>query len=106
MVCDSYDVSKSKVATMMAWLFNALQAENASVSLQLCYKQHKQVGDTVNASFIKLKSKSFRSSAIPATPPPNYSEPMDLRRLVIVCCVSKGGGEGDIIEHFSIELKE
>jgi len=42
MVCDSYDVSKSKVATMMAWLFNALQAENASVSLQLCYKQHKQ----------------------------------------------------------------
>ena len=54
MVCDSYDVSKSKVATMMAWLFNALQAENASVSLQLCYKQHKQVVDTVNASFIKL----------------------------------------------------
>jgi len=42
MVCDSYDVSKSKVASMMAWLFNALQAENASVSLQLCYKQHKQ----------------------------------------------------------------
>ena len=39
MWCDSYDVSKSKIAFMMAWLLNALQAENASVSLQLCYKQ-------------------------------------------------------------------
>jgi len=42
MWCDSYDVSKSKIAFMMAWLLNALQAENASVSLQLCYKQHPQ----------------------------------------------------------------
>ena len=40
MWCDSYDVSKTKIAFMMAWLLNALQAENASVSLQLCYKQH------------------------------------------------------------------
>ena len=42
MWCDSYDVSKTKIAFMMAWLLNALQAENASVSLQLCYKQHPQ----------------------------------------------------------------
>ena len=47
MWCDSYDVSKSKIAFMMAWLFNALQAENASVSLQLCYKQHPQVRNIV-----------------------------------------------------------
>ena len=65
MVCDSYDVSKSKVATMMAWLFNALQAENASVSLQLCYKQHKQVGDTV---FHKAHKHIFQEFINPCHP--------------------------------------
>jgi len=40
--CDSYDVSRNKVATMMAWLLNALQAENANIDLQLSYKQHPQ----------------------------------------------------------------
>ena len=34
---------QGKISYMMAWLFNALGAENANIRLQLCYKQHPQV---------------------------------------------------------------
>jgi len=42
MWCESYDISKGKISFMMAWLFNALGAENANIHLQLSYKQHPQ----------------------------------------------------------------
>merc|ERR1712096_110676 len=37
---EHYDISKGKISYLMAWLFNALEAENANIHLQLCYKQH------------------------------------------------------------------
>jgi len=40
MWCESYDISKGKISYLMAWLYNALGAENANIHLQLCYKQH------------------------------------------------------------------
>lgn len=40
MFAQVYDISKGKISYLMAWLFNALEAENANIHLQLCYKQH------------------------------------------------------------------
>eukprot|EP00092_Neocalanus_flemingeri_P003022 GFUD01003231.1.p1 GENE.GFUD01003231.1~~GFUD01003231.1.p1 ORF type:complete len:621 (-),score=171.92 GFUD01003231.1:623-2485(-) len=40
MWCESYDISRGKISYMMAWLFNALGAENANIHLELSYKQH------------------------------------------------------------------
>jgi len=40
---ESYDISKGKISYLMAWLFNALEAENANIYLQLCYKQHQNL---------------------------------------------------------------
>jgi len=37
---NSYDASNRQIVNMMSWLHQALQAENADVNLQLCYKLH------------------------------------------------------------------
>jgi len=42
MLAESYDISKGKIASMMQWLLNALDAENANIHLQLSYKHHPQ----------------------------------------------------------------
>lgn len=42
MWAEAYDISKGKIGFMMQWLYNALDAENANIYLELSYKHHPQ----------------------------------------------------------------